>query len=109
MTSATSSLLQWHLMSIHWNCHCQRELWSSINCPLLHKNKCFMTPQDLVRALLQTNEEQGHQLLQIHVPVFSQVALDKLVYLVKKEADHCWNHNVQLSFTLAGYLLFIGD
>jgi CHAT domain-containing protein/tetratricopeptide (TPR) repeat protein len=68
-----------------------------------------MTPQDLVKALLQTNEEQGHQLLQMHVPVFSQVALDKLVYLVKKEADHCWNHNGQLSFTLAGYLLFIGD
>jgi CHAT domain-containing protein/tetratricopeptide (TPR) repeat protein len=67
-----------------------------------------MTPQDLVRTLLQTNEEQGQQLLQTHVPVFSQVALDKLVYLVKKEADHCWIDNVQLSFTLAGYLLFIG-
>jgi hypothetical protein len=68
-----------------------------------------MTPQDLVRTLLQTNEEQGQQLLQTHVPVFSLVALGKLVYLVKKEADHCWNHDVQRSFILAGYLLFIGD
>src|SRR6266700_5916352 len=68
-----------------------------------------MTPQDLVRTLLQTNEEQGQQLLQTHVPVFSLVALDKLFYLVKKEADHCWNHDVQRSFILAGYLLFIGD
>jgi CHAT domain-containing protein len=68
-----------------------------------------MTPQDLVTTLLQANGERGRQLLQAHIPVFSQVALDKLVDLLKNEADHSWNTDVQQSFVLAGYLLFIGD
>lgn len=67
------------------------------------------TPQDLVAALLQTNEAQGRHLLQTYVPAFSSAALDRLVYLIKKDADRCWTTNVQLSFTLSGYLLFIGD
>src|SRR5581483_9035221 len=68
-----------------------------------------LTPQDLITSLLQANEERGRQLLQTHVPVFTPVALDKLVFLIKKEADHRWNTDVQQSFTLSGYLLFIGD
>jgi CHAT domain-containing protein len=68
-----------------------------------------MTPQDLITTLLQTKEEQGRQLLQTHVPVFSSVAQDRLVYLLKKEADRRWNDNVAMSFTLSGYLLFIGN
>ncbi len=67
-----------------------------------------MTPQDLVASLLTMNEEAGKQQLQTHVPLFSAVALDRLVYYIKREADRCWNQNVQLSFTLAGHLLFIG-
>ncbi|MDQ2886725.1 MAG: CHAT domain-containing protein [Chloroflexota bacterium] len=67
-----------------------------------------MTPQDLVKTLLNVHEEQARQLLQAHVPIFSDTALDRLVYLVKKEADRCWNTNALLSYTLSGYLLFIG-
>jgi CHAT domain-containing protein len=67
-----------------------------------------MTPQDLVAALLQTNEEQGRYLLQMHMSVFSQVALDRLVYYLKKEADRCWNTNAQVSLTLSAHLLLIG-
>src|SRR6266516_1819035 len=67
-----------------------------------------MTHQELVKTLLNVHEGQGRQLLQAHVPVFSDTALDRLVYLVKKEADRCWNTNAQLSFTLSGYLLLIG-
>ncbi|QBD82331.1 CHAT domain-containing protein [Ktedonosporobacter rubrisoli] len=68
-----------------------------------------MTPQDLVSALLRTNEEQGKHLLRTHVPAFSSVALDRLVYLIKKEADRCWTNDAPLSFVLAGYLLLVGD
>ncbi|HEV2653593.1 MAG TPA: hypothetical protein VGT82_01485, partial [Ktedonobacteraceae bacterium] len=67
-----------------------------------------MTPQDLVKTLLHVHEEQARQLLQVHVPIFSDTALDRLVYLVKKEADRCWNTNALLSYTLSGYLLLIG-
>lgn len=68
-----------------------------------------MTPQDLVGALLTMNEAQGRHMLQARVPLFSDVALDRLVYLLKKEADRCWNTNASLSFTLSGYLLCIAD
>ncbi|MBV9614038.1 MAG: tetratricopeptide repeat protein, partial [Ktedonobacteraceae bacterium] len=68
-----------------------------------------MTPRDLVQTLLNVPEEQGQQLLQASVPVFSSVARDRLVYQIKKEADRCWNSNAKLSFTLAGYLLLIGN
>lgn len=68
-----------------------------------------MTPQDLLAALLHTGEEQGRQLIQAQIPVFSDVAVERLVHLLKKEADRRWNHEVQLSFKLSGHLLFIGD
>src|SRR5882724_9719164 len=68
-----------------------------------------MTPQDLVTSLLQMNEEQGRHVLQMQLPIFSDVALDRLVYLLKKEADRCWITNAKLSFQLSGYLLTIGD
>ncbi|HEY4384680.1 MAG TPA: CHAT domain-containing tetratricopeptide repeat protein [Ktedonobacteraceae bacterium] len=68
-----------------------------------------MTPQDLVAALIPMKEEQGRHVLQAQLPLFSDVALDRLVYLLKKEADRCWNSNVQLSFQLSGYLIAIGD
>ncbi|WP_246039220.1 CHAT domain-containing protein [Dictyobacter alpinus] len=55
------------------------------------------------------NEEQGRQLLQDHVPFFSSAALDRLVYALKKEADHHWNIDAERSLTLSGYLLLIGD
>jgi CHAT domain-containing protein len=67
-----------------------------------------MTPRDLVQALLTMSEEQGRQLLQNALPVFSDVARDRLVYQIKKEADRCWNSNAKLSFTLSGYLLLVG-
>ncbi len=66
-----------------------------------------MTPQDLVETLLHTNEEQGRQLLQTHVPVLSTAALDRLVYLIKREADHCWINDASLSFVLSGHLLLV--
>ncbi len=68
-----------------------------------------MTPQDLVASLIQMNEEQGRHVLQTQLPAFSPVALDRLVYLLKKEADRCWTTNAKLSFQLSGYLLAIGD
>jgi CHAT domain-containing protein len=68
-----------------------------------------MTPQDLVASLLEMNEEQGRHVLQLQLPIFSDVALDRLVYLLKKEADRCWITNAKLSLQLSGYLLTIGD
>ncbi|GER92065.1 hypothetical protein KDW_62270 [Dictyobacter vulcani] len=68
-----------------------------------------MTPQDLVAAVVGMNEEQGRQLLQDHVPFFSSTALDRLVYALKKEADHHWNIDAERSLLLSGYLLLIGD
>jgi len=68
-----------------------------------------MTPQDLVSALVDMNEEQGRQLLQSHVPLFSANALDRLVYALKKEADHCWNTNAPLSLLLSGHLLLVAN
>ncbi|GCF09396.1 CHAT domain-containing protein [Dictyobacter arantiisoli] len=68
-----------------------------------------MTPQDLVTALLDMHEEQGRQLLQAHVPLFSDAALDRLMYTLKNEADRSWNTNVDRSLTFSGYLLLIGD
>jgi CHAT domain-containing protein/tetratricopeptide (TPR) repeat protein len=66
-----------------------------------------MTPQELVATLLLNNEEQGRRLLERYVPLFSDVALDKLVYYLKKEADRRWRDDVQLSLLLSGHLLTI--
>src|ERR1700730_18523387 len=68
-----------------------------------------MTPQDLMAVLLHTGEEQGRQLLEAHIPLFSVGARDRLVYMVKQEADRHWNHDAQRSFLLSGHLLLIGD
>ncbi len=68
-----------------------------------------MTPQDLVSALVTTNEEQGRQLLQSHIPLFSPNALDRLVYYLKKEADRCWNTDAPLSLVLSGHLLLVAN
>ncbi len=68
-----------------------------------------MTPQELIASLLLKNEEQGRQLLHTHVPVLNDVMRDQLVFLLKKETDRRWTNDAQSSFTLSGYLLFIGD
>ncbi len=70
-----------------------------------------MTPQELVSQLLElkTDEKQGRQLLQMYVPMLSEVALERLVNLVKRAADRCWINDPALSFTLTGYLLVIGE
>jgi CHAT domain-containing protein len=68
-----------------------------------------MTPQDLLTTLLQANEEQGRQILQAQISLFSDVALERLVRLLKKEADRRWNYEAQLSLKLSGYLLCIGE
>ena len=68
-----------------------------------------MTPQDLVSSLLLKSEEQGRRLLQMQVPLFTDVTLDQLVYLLKKETDRRWTNDAQSSFVLSGYLLLIGD
>src|SRR5437764_7493312 len=66
-----------------------------------------MTPQELVATLRLNNEERGRHLLERYVPLFSDVACDKLVYYLKKEADHRWRDDAQLSLLLSGHLLTI--
>jgi CHAT domain-containing protein len=68
-----------------------------------------MTPQDLLTTLLQANEEQGRQILQAQIAVFSDVALERLVHLLKREADRRWNYEAQLSLKLSAHLLYIGE
>jgi CHAT domain-containing protein/tetratricopeptide (TPR) repeat protein len=68
-----------------------------------------MIPQDLLTILLQAREEQGRQILQAQIPLFSDVALERLVRLLKKEADRRWNYEAQLSLKLSGHLLYIGE
>jgi tetratricopeptide (TPR) repeat protein len=68
-----------------------------------------MTPQELVDALLQMNEEQGRRLLQSSLPGMSEVALNRLVKLLKKETDQHWNYKPRISLKLSGYLICIGD
>ncbi|HZR39093.1 MAG TPA: CHAT domain-containing tetratricopeptide repeat protein [Ktedonobacteraceae bacterium] len=55
------------------------------------------------------NEEQGRQLLQSHTPLFNDAALERLVYLLKKEADHQWTHEGQRSLVFSGYLLLVSE
>src|SRR5260221_1899890 len=68
-----------------------------------------MTPQDLVDTLLLESEERGRQLLQMHVSKFSDVALDRLVHYIKKQADRHWTNDAEKSFLLSGHLLFLAD
>ena len=55
----------------------------------------YMTPQDLVSSLLLKSEEQGRRLLQTQVPLFTDVTLDQLVYLLKKETDRRWTNDAK--------------
>jgi CHAT domain-containing protein len=68
-----------------------------------------MTPQDLVNVLLHKNEKEGRSLLQTCVADFDETSLALLVDLIKREADRQWNKDAHISFTLAGYLMAIGD
>ncbi|HYB01826.1 MAG TPA: CHAT domain-containing protein [Ktedonobacteraceae bacterium] len=68
-----------------------------------------MAPQELVAALLNMDEKQGRELLQRHLRNIDDVSLDKLVKLMKREADRQWANEIGRSFLLAGYLMFIGD
>src|SRR5215472_4389059 len=68
-----------------------------------------MTPQAIVSTLLEMNEEKGRLFLQSQVPLLSGMALERLVYCLKHEADRQWVMDVDLSFTLSGYLLLIGN
>src|SRR5581483_4125381 len=72
-------------------------------------NSASITPKDLVESLLDMNEEQGRQLLQSHTPLFNDAALERLVYLLKKEADHQWTHEGQRSLVFSGYLLLVSE
>src|SRR5258708_14097071 len=75
-------------------------LWSETSC---------MTPKDLVNVLLHKNEKEGRSLLQTCVADFDETSLALLVDLIKREADRQWNKDAHISFTLAGYLMAIGD
>lgn len=68
-----------------------------------------MTPQSLSATLLQMNAEQGRQLLEAQISVFSENALDRLVYLLKKEADRHWSRQVERSLILSGHILTIAE
>ncbi len=69
-----------------------------------------MTPQELVTALInKENEEQGRPLIQAELLQFNKSMLERLVYLLRKEADHHWNADAQTSLKLSGYLIFVGD
>src|SRR2546429_7568089 len=68
-----------------------------------------MTPQELLAALPLKNEKEGRLVLQTHICAFDDTAIALLVELIKREADRQWNKDAEVSFTLAGYLLAIGD
>ena len=68
-----------------------------------------MTPQELVAVLLLKDEREGRQVLHAHLNAFDESALALLVELIKREADRQWNKDARISFTLAGFLLAIGD
>lgn len=68
-----------------------------------------MTPQELVTLLLLKNEEEGQRMLAIWLPNFTDAAINELVELIKREADHQWNRDSAISFLMAGHLLLIGD
>jgi tetratricopeptide (TPR) repeat protein len=68
-----------------------------------------MTPQAIVSTLLEMKEEKAQHFLRSQVPLLSAIALERLVYYLKREADRQWVTDVNLSFTLSGYLLLIGN
>ena len=68
-----------------------------------------MTPQEIVTLLLLKSEEEGRRMLMLWLPTFDDGAINQLVELMKREADHQWTRDSQISFLMAGHLLFIGD
>ena len=48
-------------------------------------------------------------MLTLWLPTFDDAAVNRLVELIKREADHQWTKDSQISFLMAGHLLFIGD
>ncbi len=68
-----------------------------------------MAPQQLVAALLHMDEKQGRQLLQSQLPSFDDASINLLVEQIKREADRSWAKESEVSFILAGHLLFIGE
>jgi CHAT domain-containing protein len=68
-----------------------------------------MTPQELLAALPLNNEKEGRLVLQTHICAYDDTTVASLVELIKREADRQWNKDAEVSFTLAGYLLAIGD
>lgn len=68
-----------------------------------------MTPQEMVTLLLLKSEEEGRQMLTLWLPTFDDSAINELVELIKREADHQWTRDSQISFMMAGHLIFIGD
>jgi CHAT domain-containing protein/tetratricopeptide (TPR) repeat protein len=67
-----------------------------------------MTPQNIVTALLELDEEGGYALLQKQLSTLDREATAQLMELVKREADRRWTKEVHLSNALAGHLLSIG-
>src|SRR5215470_12243289 len=68
-----------------------------------------MIPQSIVSTLLEMKEDQARLFLQSQIPLLSAIALERLVYYLKREADQRWVTDANLSFTLSGYLLLIGN
>lgn len=68
-----------------------------------------MTPQEIMPALLLKSEVEGRQILELWLPTFDDTTINQLVELMKREADYQWARDSQLSFLIAGHLLFIGD
>ncbi len=68
-----------------------------------------MTPQILVAALLDMDEQAGRHVLHTQIPTYDSASIDMLVELIKREADRQWIKDSQVSFVMAGYLLYVGD
>ena len=68
-----------------------------------------MTPREIVTVLLLKSEEEGQHILENSLPAFDDEAINQLVELMKREADHQWTRDSHISFLMAGHLLFIGE
>ena len=68
-----------------------------------------MTPQNLVTALLDVDEQAGRDILHRQLPSFDADSRNTLIELLKREADKRWAKEVELAYQLAGYLMYIGQ
>ena len=73
------------------------------------ENVAMITPQELVAVLLLKNEREGRQILHAHLADFDESSLALLVEHIKREADSQWNKDAHISFTMAGFIMAIGD